>query len=290
MTLSSMTGFARTEGASEQGSWVWEVRSVNGKGLDVRFRMPSFLSSLEEELRKRLRARLKRGNLQVNLQFERGPETSVSIQVNASLAKSLLHELGHLARETRTKEPTLADILQVRGVLEASAEDTDAQKLSKPLLQDFDRLLDGLVATRQSEGANLDRLLRSALAKLEELCDTARSSPAAQPSYLLDVLKAKVAALQETVDPERLAQEAALLAVKADVTEELDRLNGHLAAARKLLDSDGPKGRKLEFLSQEFHREANTLCSKSQDAGLTAHGLEMKTVIDQIREQAANVE
>lgn len=290
MTVSSMTGFARAEGASEVGSWVWEVRSVNGRGLDIRFRMPGFLAYMEEELRKRLRARLNRGNLQINLQFERNPDMAQTIQVNGRLVKSLLDELGTMARETGTAEPAISDLLQVRGVLETQAEDVDVEQISELLLNDFDQLVDALAASRAAEGANLEKLLRAALVKLDELCETARTSRAADPSYLLKNLKAKVASLQETVDPERLAQEAAILAVKADVTEELDRLNGHVAAARTLLDSADPKGRKLEFLSQEFHREANTLCSKSQDAELTAHGLEMKTVIDQIREQAANVE
>lgn len=290
MSLSSMTGFARVEGACESGSWVWEVRSVNGKGLDIRFRMPGFLSSLEEELRKRLRARLKRGTLQLNLQFERSADYAGAIQVNTKLAKSLLQSLGQLAEETGTQAPQLADLLQVRGVLETSSEDADTEDVAGSLLNDFDQLVSDLVTARDAEGANLEKLLRSGLVRLGDLCETVRSNPATDPANLLGALKAKVEALQQTVDPDRLAQEVALLAVKADVTEELDRLHGHVSAAWELLATAGPKGRKLEFLTQEFHREANTLCSKSQDRELTACGLEMKTVIDQIREQAANVE
>ncbi len=301
MSISSMTGFARVEGAHGGHSWVWEVRSVNGRGLDIRVRLPSTLDGMEQEVRKRLGERFKRGSLQVGLQMSR--ETGASrLRINPEALDQVLDALedvqGRLSNRTLDIAPARMDgLLSLRGILEVgegeeSAEDKAARE--DAILKDLATMIDRLDEARRSEGASLDTVLRDQVSQVETLVAEAAQCAARQPEHLKARLKSQVSALMDasggTLNEERLTQEAALLATKADIREELDRLTAHVGAARELLAAGTPVGRKLEFLVQEFNREANTLCSKSTDVALTRIGLDLKAVIDQAREQVQNVE
>jgi len=286
-----MTGFARIQGQTSTANWTWEVRAVNGRGLDVRFRLPGFLSHMEEGLRKQVRNRLKRGNLQISLQLEQEAKAETGVFVNLDLAREIAVQFAPLIDQGLVRRPSVDGLLAVRGVLERNLQVFEAEPLEKPLIADFEQLLDHLLEVRASEGQGTFNSLATMLARIEELVRQCRNNPALEPDAILKRLHDQVKALGETISPERLAQEAALLAVKLDVNEELDRLESHLSAAYTLLEgSEGAVGRKLEFLTQEFSREANTLCAKSNNQQLTEVGLELKTLIDQIKEQAANVE
>jgi uncharacterized protein (TIGR00255 family) len=290
MSISSMTGFARIEGEADGCHWTWEVRAVNGRGLDVRFRMPSFLSPLEDGFRKTARAKFSRGNLQVNLQLEKVGGAERELTVNADLVRKLAGQIKPLVDDGTVTAPSMDGLLAVQGVVEIQSVQLSLEDIKQPLQVGFDALILGLLEARSAEGAVTRKTLEAVLHRIEQLIETARSNPELQPDAILARLQTQIAALGETIAPERLAQEAALLAIKADVNEELERLSGHVEAARTLLKLSEPIGRKLEFLSQEFNREANTLCAKSGNQQLTDVGLELKTLIDQIREQAANVE
>ncbi len=288
--LSSMTGFGRSEGQTDAFRWHWELRSVNGKSLDLRMRLGGGFDRFEADLRKRVGARFTRGSVSVHLDI-RAVGGEEAVQINEEL-------LDLLIKASRDKgcEPQVDRLLSVRGVLhsadrhELPAED---QALSAEVLADFDRALDGLETARFAEGDALLSIMQAHLTRCEELVTGAAELDATRPEALKARLQTQVADLlegQSTLDPDRLAQEAALLATKADVREELDRLTAHVASARTLLSSEQAIGRKFDFLCQEFNREANTLCSKSWDVDLTALGLELKSTVDQMREQVANIE
>ncbi|MGX9354198.1 YicC/YloC family endoribonuclease [Roseobacteraceae bacterium S113] len=295
-----MTGFAAAEGQFEVFNWSWELRSVNGRGLDVRLRVPDWVSGLEMALRKRLGAALGRGNVTLNLRLGRaGSDTAP--RVNPVMLEAMLTALGEveamaMGQGQSLAPATAADVLALRGVLDTSEATTDAEgvaALLTALLADFEPVLDSFLATRAQEGAALHAMISGHLDEIADLTIAAGRAAEARRGPAQEALRAALARVGQNVEDipeERVAQELALLAVKADVTEELDRLAAHVDAARDLLATSGPIGRRFDFLMQEFNREANTLCSKSGDTELTNIGLSLKTKIDQLREQVQNVE
>ena len=295
MPLCSMTGFARVDGAGEGHRWTWEVRSVNGKGLDIRLRLPSGFDQIEPAARERIAARLARGNVQAGLaaQHEAG---TVHVRINETVLGEVIAAMERVGDRIKAMPPTLDGILAVRGVVETVESEPDEATraaLAEHVLADLDRAVAELVAMRTREGAAIAAVLAMRLDELERLTRAAEASPARAPETIRNRLAEQIAALIEAapaLDPDRLHQEAVLLATRADIREEIDRLYAHIAAARELLASDAAVGRRLDFLAQEFNREVNTLCSKSNDRGLTTIGLEMKAVVDQLREQVQNVE
>lgn len=293
--LSSMTGFARVGGHWRDVSWQWEMKSVNGKALDLRFRLPSGFDNLEAPARALLQQALKRGNLQINLALQ-NPPAGEAIKVNSQLLDQLV-ALAEKLRDRLGSAPIQAEnLLGLRGVLEVAEEpmsEDDMKQRDAAILESFEKAVGELVASRQGEGKRLATVLQSQLARITTLTTAARDCPARQPEAIRQRLADQVARLLEqtqSFDELRLHQEALLLATRADVQEELDRLNSHLEAADSLLHSHEPVGRKFDFLTQEFNREANTLCSKATDKTLTSIGLDLKTVIDQLREQVQNIE
>jgi uncharacterized protein (TIGR00255 family) len=294
----SMTGFAARKGEGAGASWQWELRSVNGKGLDLRLRLPDWIDGLEPLVRAELARRMQRGNVSLGLRVARHAAAE-PLRVNRAALDAILSALAEITSTAEMRglvlpAPTPAEVLSLRGVLEASpAEAEDAAPLREALVADLGRLLDEFTAMRQSEGRALDAVIRRQIDLIASLTADAAREAAERRDAMTTTLRealARVLAHAQGVDETRLAQEIALLAVKADVTEEIDRLSAHVAAARALLDEAGTVGRKLDFLTQEFNREANTLCSKAQSITLTRIGLDLKTVIDQMREQVQNVE
>jgi uncharacterized protein (TIGR00255 family) len=299
--VKSMTGFAAQSGeiATENGSFVfqWDLRAVNGRGLELRFRLPDWLDGLEAGLRKALSARLKRGNVTLSLRLSRaeaeaGPRLNpVALETAVALMRST---------ETRAAEAglhlapiTAADLLSIKGVMDVAPDLADPAPLVATLLTEAERLIDAFESVRRSEGAALAIVLAAQIDQIASLAAQARTAAEARAPEQAAALRAALSRIVSAVpqaDPARLEQELALIAVKTDVTEELDRLDAHVSAARSLLASQDPVGRKLDFLMQEFNREANTLCSKAQNAALTRIGLDLKTVIDQMREQVQNLE
>ncbi|MDG1739169.1 MAG: YicC family protein [Paracoccaceae bacterium] len=292
-----MTGFASGQGADGAFQWIWDIRSVNSKGLDVRMRVPDWVSGLEADLKPMITKAINRGSVSLSLRVSRGQLTS-AIAVNpsvldATLAAISVVEAAAMDKGLSLTPATAADILNVRGVLDQSSDDKDTGDLKKMLLKDFQPILADFVRMRDQEGKALDGILSEQIDTIENLVT--------QASSVLDQRRADLNAsykntLQRIVentdglDKQRIEQEIALAAVKTDVMEEIDRLVAHIGAARKLLKEGVKIGRMFDFLSQEFNREANTLCSKSQHKELTAIGLELKAVIDQMREQVQNVE
>ena len=295
MAVRSMTGFARTVVETAAGSFVWELRAVNGKSLDVRFRMPQGLEHLEADLKKRLAAVVTRGNLQANLQWRReaGAPTLV---VNEEMLANVLAMSGKLVSEGHAAPPTADGLLAIKGIIDVAEEALDesgAEARDGAVVAGFDDALERLEAVRREEGAALAAVLADRLAEISGLAERADRDPARTTDAIASRLKDQVAALigsSDALDPARLHQEAAILAAKADIREEIDRLRAHLTATGALLAAGGVIGRRLDFLSQEFHRESNTICSKSNAASLTAIGLDLKVVVDQFREQVQNIE
>jgi uncharacterized protein (TIGR00255 family) len=290
-----MTGFARDSDRLGAYSWVWEVRSVNGRGLDVRSRMPTGHEALEVAVRAAVDSHLSRGNVAVNLKLDRG-FADATVRVNEAVLGELVKVAEALAARLPAATLSVDGLLAQRGVVElAETEEDEAARSERErrMLSSFEAALDGLVAMRRQEGARLAEVLQAQLGAIEAGVATAAAAAALQPAALAERLKAQIAAIGEAPEgltEERLAQEVALLALKADVREELDRLSAHVAAARELIAAGGAVGRRLDFLAQEFNREANTLMSKVSDLELTRVGLELKAAIDQLREQAQNIE
>lgn len=295
MGLQSMTGFGRARAASAEIAIAWEVRSVNGKSLEARLRLPPGMERLEQPARAAMQKRFTRGNLQATLTIARGGAAYAPI-VN----EAFLRELAQLATKLEAEfgvRPASADgLLALRGVLEPreAAEDEDGRAATDSLALDaLGEALDELAAARLAEGGAIAEVLRRHVDRIEVLTIAARDDDSRSPPAIRARLAEQVRLLLETsppLDPDRLHQEAAFLATKADISEEIDRLLTHVAAARALLAGAGPVGRKLDFLAQEFNREANTLCSKSNAAAVTAIGLELKVLVDQFREQVQNLE
>jgi uncharacterized protein (TIGR00255 family) len=295
MTIKSMTGFARSAGAVGPVSWHWELRSVNGRGLDIRLRVPPGFESLEPRIREVAAKRVTRGSLTVNLNIKR-THGQTEIRLNEIALRQVLAAVETLRGAAAVGPPSAEALLNVRGVLElVEPEESEAEtaQRTEAMLASLDAALDGMVHARADEGAHLKAIVERQLAEIERLVDSTERSPSRAPPAIRQRLKDQVGRLMEagaTLDETRLYQEAALLAARVDVEEELKRLTAHVAAARELLDSGAPAGRRLDFLAQEFNREANTLCSKAYDAETTRAGLELKAVIDQMREQVQNIE
>ena len=296
MPISSMTGFGRGEGVIEGHAWVWETRSVNARGLDVRCRLPSGFEVLEPAVRQRFAARLKRGNISAALTLLHGGG-GTQVRINPDVLEQVLAVLSALQqRLPQSPPPAIEGVLALRGVVEtldAVPSGEARAALDAALLASLDATVDALAQQRRSEGERLAAVLRQHLMRIEELCRRAADLAATQPAAIQARLQEQLAALlagQPDLPAERIAQEVALLATRADVREELDRLRAHHQQATALLADAGPVGRQLDFLCQEFNREANTLCSKSTDIELTRVGLELKAVIDQLREQVQNIE
>ena len=292
--MQSMTGFASLAGHSGGTDWVWAARSVNGRGLDIRLRLPEGGEALEPLIRAAIPKRLKRGNVSLSLKFSQagGKARPRLNRENLAVVIAAAKEAMQLAETEglNTERLAVADI--VASPVVWSGEDTPADWLPAARAQ-IAELVETLASAREAEGRAIVEILSAQTDQLATLAAQARASAEARNAAAGDLLRQKVKALldiTDLADEDRLAQELALLAVKADVTEELDRLDAHIAAARALLAGDGPVGRKLDFLMQEFNREANTLCSKSGSADLTAIGLDLKLVIDQMREQVQNLE
>lgn len=290
-----MTGFAGGSGGVGALRWTWELRSVNGKGLDIRLKLPPGHEYLDPAVRKVANAALSRGNIQISLSVERDQQVSL-LAVNDSALATIMDVIEKIDNVAETAPSTAAQVLALRGVMETVeplASDEEQAVVNQALLEDFDSVLTGLVEHRAAEGAALSSILLGHVNAITELIARAEADPSHTPDAIRDKLMGQIdqlAAGDVGLDPARLHQEASLLATKADVREELDRLKAHCDAAGDLIAVGSPVGRKLEFLSQEFNREANTLCSKSNAVSLTAIGLELKTVIDQFREQILNVE
>lgn len=296
MSVKSMTGFGRAEGQFGRHRWVWEAKSVNGRNLDLRPRLVNGFDALEPLIRKAAAAKFKRGAVQVSLQFARDAEGE-EFTIDERALTRILETIAEIRKSAPdTPPPRIESVLALRGVIRADeAEEDEAQRaaLQEALLASLDAAFDALDRSRAQEGEEIASALTAILDDLERLVNAARAAEAAQPEKIRERLKQQIAEILEAapaLDPARVAQEAAILAVKADIREELDRLAAHLAAARRLLAEDGPCGRKLDFLSQEFNREANTLCAKTGDAALKEIGLEMKSAIDRLREQVQNIE
>lgn len=298
MSIASMTGYARAEGRDAQVGWVWEAKSVNGRGLELRCRLPSGHDALEVVARESANRKLKRGNIQLSLTVTRIAEAPV-LRVNQDLLSQLLVLVDDLGPQHQNIAPARWDgILSMKGVLEpmeAEEADADAVRAGREtaMKTTLEEVLDQLAVMRQSEGRRIQAVLLSQLEEIAALATRAAACAVLRPEAVRERIRHQVAAVLEAapaLPEERIAQEVALIAVKADVREELDRLRAHVAAAGELIEAGGPVGRKLDFLSQEFNREANTLCSKSSDVELTRVGLDLKAVIDQFREQVQNIE
>ncbi|MGF1623577.1 MAG: YicC/YloC family endoribonuclease [Alphaproteobacteria bacterium] len=301
MAIASMTGFARQESAGEEGgngwpAWAWEAKSVNNRGLDMRFRLPPGFDRLELALRRQVQARFARGSLQVSLNFDR-PLRARALRVNRDWVDRLLALRESLADQVSGEPPHFEGLMAIRGVIEEDEEsgvgEDEAAAFDAALLAGAEALLARLADARAEEGARLEQTLSDQVDQIAALVAEAGTKAAAQPEAIRIRLGELVDAMmvdRPGLPADRLAHEVALLAAKADIREELDRLIGHVTAARDLLDAGGAIGRRLDFLCQEFNREANTLCSKSGDLALTETGLRLKAVIDQMREQVQNVE
>jgi uncharacterized protein (TIGR00255 family) len=290
--ISSMTGFARVEGHSGDVSWAWEARSVNGRSLDVRVRAPSFVDQAERKTREALVKYFKRGTIQVVLSVEQIESVSRPA-INFDVLSGLISDLSKVELPEKVPiEPARLDgLLQIRGVLQTGNSDNETIRTAP--LTDIPALLDSLAKARVEEGIRLAAVLDEILTTILELVHQAKSLALQQPERMANRYKeAIINLIGETanIPEERIIQEAATLAIKVDVTEELDRLTAHVAQAREMISSGGAIGRRLDFLCQEFNREANTLGSKSADLSLTRMAMDLKTAIDAFREQAQNVE
>jgi uncharacterized protein (TIGR00255 family) len=293
MAIESMTGFARVAGTTGIHAWAWEIRSVNGRGLDVRVRVPPGFEILAEAARKRLTGAFSRGTLHVNLSISsdaRPPRP----RINEAALAALLEAVARLPASDSIRPPSYDGLLGIRGIVELADESDDTlAAIEAPVLAGLEAVVLALKEARASEGRALETLVTGHLETITGLTSEAELHPARGVDAIRERIAAQVKTLLEasqTLDPQRLHQEAALLAVRADIREEIDRLHAHVAALRVLLGQGGPIGRKLDFLSQEFGREASTLCAKAGDAGLSRIGLDLRTVVDQMREQVQNVE
>ncbi len=299
MTI-SMTGFAARKGAGAGHSWTWDLRSVNGKGLDLRLRLPDWIDGLELALRGELAKALGRGNVALALKVQRDGmgEGVEGLRLNHAALQAALAALREVEEQAMQigvtlGQATASDVLALRGVLDSSAVEVDTAALRGAILADLPALIADFNAMRAGEGLALNGILTAQIDRIAGLVGDAKAAAAARAGEAAQALRdgvAKILANTDAVDAARLAQELAILAVKNDITEEIDRLIAHVAAARGLLADQGQIGRKFDFLVQEFLREANTLCSKAQSIALTRIGLDLKTVIDQMREQVQNVE
>jgi uncharacterized protein (TIGR00255 family) len=295
MALSSMTGFARSHGVSGPYSWAWEIKSVNGKGLDLRLRLPSGWDAIEVPVRTRAAEALTRGSLQANLTVERSGAQPV-VSINAAVLEAILAAMRQLAAKVEAAPPSLDGLLALKGVIDVSdseEREEDRRNAETAVIAGFVQAIGALGEMRHHEGAALGRVLSVRLGEIAALADRAEHAPGRQPDAIRARLAEQIATLlaqSDRFEPDRLHQEAIMIATKADVREELDRLAAHIAQAQHLIEQGGAIGRRLDFLAQELNREANTLCAKANDVELTNIGLELKAAVEQFREQVQNVE
>jgi uncharacterized protein (TIGR00255 family) len=295
MALSSMTGFARGQGVVGAYGWVWEIRSVNAKGMDLRLRLPPGWDAIEPALRARAAEVLARGTLHATLNVEREGAAPV-VKVNEDVLQAVIGTLNSLADRIEAEPARLDGILAIKGVIEVTdaAEREDERVAAQAAaVKGFDATLADLTKMRRHEGEALGRVLGARLQEISALVARAEAAPGRKPEAVKARLAEQIATLLESserFDTDRLHQEAILMASKADVREELDRLTAHVAQASKMLRDGGAVGRRLDFLAQEFNRETNTLCAKANDLELTNIGLELKSLVEQFREQVQNLE
>jgi uncharacterized protein (TIGR00255 family) len=295
MALSSMTGFARSHGASGPYTFEWELKSVNAKGYDLRLRLPPGWDDIEAQAKKRAGELLSRGTVYANLNVKRANAVA-QVRINEDVLSAVVKVAGQLAGRIDAVAPSVDGLLAIKGVIEVVEPESDEEedKAAKAAAAAaFDEALKNLVEMRRREGASLGQVLTQRLDEIEKLAGRAEAAPGRKPEAIRARLAEQVAALLEAsdrFDQERLSQEALMIATKADIREELDRIASHIAQAREMLGKGGPVGRRLDFLAQEFNREVNTCCSKSNDIELTNTGLEMKNVVEQFREQVQNLE
>jgi uncharacterized protein (TIGR00255 family) len=295
MALSSMTGFARSHGASGPYIFEWELKSVNAKGLDLRLRLPQGWDELEALAKKRAGDMLSRGTIYANLSVNRSDAAS-TVRINEEVLAAVIRVAGSLAGKIDAVAPSVDGLLSIKGVIEVVEPESDEEEdraARTAAAAAFDEALVNLVAMRRREGEALGQILSQRMDEIEVLVNKAEAAPGRKPEAIKSRLAEQIATLLEAsdrFDPDRLNQEALLIAAKADIREELDRIASHVGQAREMIRKGGPIGRRLDFLAQEFNREVNTCCSKSNDVELTKTALEMKNVVEQFREQVQNLE
>jgi uncharacterized protein (TIGR00255 family) len=295
MALSSMTGFARSHGASGPYTFEWELKSVNAKGLDLRMRLPPGWDELEAFAKKRAGEVLSRGTVYANLNIKRANAAS-TIRINEDVLASIVKVAGVLAGKIDAVAPSIDGLLSIKGVIEVVEPESNEEEdkaATAAAAAAFEQALANLVEMRQREGVTLGQILAQRMDEIEKLAKKAEAAPGRKPEAIKARLAEQIAALLESsdrFDADRLSQEAIMIAAKADIREELDRIASHISQARAMIGKGGPVGRRLDFLAQEFNREVNTCCSKSNDLELTNTGLEMKNVVEQFREQVQNLE
>jgi uncharacterized protein (TIGR00255 family) len=295
MALSSMTGFARSHGASGPYTFEWELKSVNAKGYDLRLRLPPGWDDIEAGAKKRAGELLSRGTVYANLNLKRANAVA-QVRINEDVLAAVVKVAGQVASKIDAVAPSIDGLLALKGVIEVVEPDSNEEedKTAKAAaMAAFEQALGNLVEMRRREGATLGQVLGQRMDEIEKLAKRAEAAPGRKPEAIRARLAEQIAALLETsdrFDQDRLSQEALMIATKADIREELDRIASHIAQARDMLGKGGPVGRRLDFLAQEFNREVNTCCSKSNDIELTNTGLEMKNVVEQFREQVQNLE
>ena len=295
MALSSMTGFARSHGASGPYAFEWELKSVNAKGFDLRLRLPPGWDDIEVSAKKRAGELLSRGTVYANLNVKR-TNAVAQVRINEDVLAAVVKVAGQVAGRIDAVAPSVDGLLAIKGVIEVVEPESNEEedKLAKAAaMAAFEQALTNLVEMRRREGATLGQVLSARMDEIEKLAKRAEAAPGRKPEAIRARLAEQVAALLEAsdrFDQDRLTQEALLIATKADIREELDRIASHIAQAREMLGKGGPVGRRLDFLAQEFNREVNTCCSKSNDIELTNTGLEMKNVVEPFREQVQNLE
>ena len=295
MALSSMTGFARSHGAAGAYLFEWELKSVNAKGFDFRTRLPPGFDAVEPAVRKRATEMLARGTVYANLSVKRAA-SQPTIRINDEVLGAVMRAASDLAARFSTPPPTVDGILAIKGVIEVvepEDDESDRSAAEAAIGAGFEQALKSLVDMRRREGTELGRILKERLDQIDRLVQLAETAAGQRPEAIKARLAEQIAALLQTserFDPDRLHQEAIMIAAKADVREELDRIGSHVTQVRELLDKGGAVGRRLDFLAQEFNREVNTTCSKSNDLELTNIGLELKSVVEQFREQVQNLE
>lgn len=295
MALSSMTGFSRSHGTSGPYTFEWELKSVNAKGFDFRLRLPPGWDDVEVPARKRAAELLSRGTVYANLSVKRTGAASV-VRINDDVLASILNVAAEISARTDAVAPSVDGLLGIKGVIEVvepESDEAEMQAARAAVSASFEQALQSLIDMRRREGVALGQILNQRMDEMETLASRAEAAPGRKPEAIRTRLAEQIAVLLETsdrFDADRLSQEAVMIAAKADIREELDRIAAHIAQARELLGKGGAVGRRLDFLAQEFNREVNTTCSKSNDIELTNVGLEMKTVVEQFREQVQNLE
>ena len=286
--IQSMTAYARIEHKADWGTASWEIRSVNQRYLETYLRLPEHFRSLEPVLRDRLRKRLNRGKVEVNLRYDLNEGDSSELQLNQELAKQIINAANWVKDEAKQGELNVVDVLRWPGVMSSSEQDMDA--LGKDLLNAFNSAIDQFIEARGREGEAINTMLQTRLDQIVEQVAVVREHMPAVMQWQRDKLTNRLAEITGELDPARMEQEMVLMAQKMDVAEEMDRLNAHVAETRLILKKGGAQGRRLDFMMQEFNRESNTLASKSISAEVTAAAVELKVLIEQMREQIQNVE